>query len=101
MLSSEQILELLSEPMDAVNRVRRAREKLKLLQFDVCARTRLSQSYLSAIERGDYSELPLETSRTLAQFFGCAIEFLFPPVDVADRDQPALPFARRKAVGAR
>lgn len=96
MLSREQIEELLNEPMDAVNRVRRARERLKLLQADVSARTRLSQPYLSAIERGDYSELPLETSRTLANFFGCAIEFLFPPIEPVALDQPALPFARRK-----
>ena len=100
MLSSEQIQQLLNAPMDGVNRVRRARELLKLLQSDVCARTRLSQPYLSAIERGSYSELPLETSRILATFFGCPIESLFPAIEAVDLDQPALPFARKKAVNA-
>lgn len=78
MLTAAQIKSLRSEPLSGANKVRRARELAELLQADVCSATKMSQPYLSAIELGKYSEMPLETSRTLATFYGCAIEDLFP-----------------------
>jgi len=39
----------------------------------------IRQSYVAAIANGNYSRLPLETARSLARHFGCAIEELFPP----------------------
>lgn len=102
MLTDAQVEELRGEALDTVNRVRRARELAELLQADVCAATGLSQPYYSAIERGDYGDLPLETSRVLADYFCCPIEVLFPPRPRAlVRDQPALPFIRKKAAVAR
>jgi transcriptional regulator with XRE-family HTH domain len=78
MLTPEQIEALQAEPLQGANRVRRARELAEQTQVQVCAALKLSQPYYSAIERGDYREMPLETSRTLAQHFGCSIEVLFP-----------------------
>lgn len=102
MLTAEQVERLREELLEGPNKVRRAREIAKLLQSDVCSSTGLSQPYYSAIERGDYGDLPLETSRTLADYFCCPIEVLFPPRDRAvTRDQPPLPFVRRKALVGR
>jgi DNA-binding XRE family transcriptional regulator len=101
MLTPEQVTRLEAEPFESRNRVKRARDIAKLQQLRVCRAVGLSQPYLSAIERGDYSELPLETCRTLATFFGCAIEVLFPAAseaDDTDASQLVLPIARR-AVG--
>lgn len=47
-------------------------------QVQLAAAIGKRQNYISAIARGQYSELPLETSRALARAFGCAIEDLFP-----------------------
>lgn len=78
MLTPEQIDQLTTEPLEGANRVRRAREMAKQTQVDVCGALKISQPYYSAIERGDYREMPLETSRLLALYFGCSIEILFP-----------------------
>lgn len=47
-------------------------------QTDIEAATGLSQSYVSRIKRGAYVDLPGETMRALAVYFGCTIEDLFP-----------------------
>jgi plasmid maintenance system antidote protein VapI len=37
-----------------------------------------TQVYVSTLVRGDYKDIPLETTRRCAEYFGCAIEDLFP-----------------------
>lgn len=59
-----------------------------LKQSDVAAATGFTSPQLSDIERGDYKDVPLENCRRLADFFGCAIEDLFPP-RVAEGDGQA------------
>lgn len=102
MLTAEQLDELRATPHDGANRVRLARQFLKVTQLDVEAATALKQSFISAIENGKYSDLPLETSRRLARYFGCAIEDLFPARRDEGQPQPTLPFvARERAAAAR
>ena len=38
----------------------------------------ISQAHVSRIKSGTYSDLPGETMRSFARFFGCSIEELFP-----------------------
>jgi transcriptional regulator with XRE-family HTH domain len=100
MLTAEQIAQLEAAPLsESRNRVKRARDIAKLQQLRVCRAVGLSQPYLSAIERGDYRELPLETCRSLSGFYGCAIEVLFPAPssDEADASQLVLPMVRGAA----
>jgi DNA-binding XRE family transcriptional regulator len=78
MLTSEQIDLLRHEPLDGANKVRRARELAGLTQIQVAREVPISQPYLSAIETGKSTDLTLETSRSLAMFFGVQIEDLFP-----------------------
>lgn len=78
MLTAEQLTELKREPLTAPNKLRRARELAGLTQVALSEGADISQPYLSAIETGRAVDLPLETVRRLAQFFGCAIEDLFP-----------------------
>lgn len=54
---------------------------------------------LSDIERGEYKDLPLETTRRLSDFFGVLIEDLFPPRGPGPH--PSLPFGRATQAAAR
>lgn len=79
MLKPTQLRRLKREPLDgAANRVEAARRLAKVTQVVLAADTGLTQSYISRIESGRYGRLPIETTRTLALYFGCAIEDLFP-----------------------
>ncbi len=80
MLTPEQIAALRAEPLDGRNKVKQARTLLGVTQVELATRVGHSQPYISSIELGQYSvdALPLETTRRLAGFFGCAIEDLFP-----------------------
>lgn len=60
------------------NRVRAARQALGLTQVQLAALLGLRQSTLSDIERQRYSDITIGTARKFADFFGCAIEDLFP-----------------------
>jgi transcriptional regulator with XRE-family HTH domain len=60
------------------NRLAKAMELAGLTQVQLAERSGLTQSYLSRIKNGHYSDLPGETMRALAETFGCAIEDLFP-----------------------
>lgn len=78
MLSSKQLAELRAEPLIGPNRLFRAMDLAGVTQIDVAAATTFTQSYVSRIGNGQYQRLPGETMRTLAAYFGCTIEDLFP-----------------------
>lgn len=73
------------------NRLQLAMALAGLTQVQLSERVGYTQSYISKVKNGQYSdELPGETMRTFAQFFGCSIEDIFPalghgPVDVDRR----------------
>lgn len=53
-------------------------ELADVTQVQLQAATGFTQSYISRIKNGRYADLPGETMRTLAEYFGCPIEDLFP-----------------------
>lgn len=65
-------------PLPTPNNIALAMKLADVTQVQIAEATGLQQSYISRIMRGRYSRLPGETMRTLATFFGCAIEDLFP-----------------------
>lgn len=82
MLTPTQLKRLRAEPLTGANKVLLARRLTGTSQVAVAAGIDgMIQAKISLIERGEYSRLPLETSRKLAQFFGCSIEDLFPARD--------------------
>lgn len=104
-LTDEQLEALRAVPVTTAvpNRLRVAMAMLAVTQVDVAAGTNLTQPTISDICKGNYTDLKHSTVQCLAAFFGCAIEDLFPATvaSSAQREQPALPFVRRKAVAAR
>lgn len=78
MLSREQVETLKRSRTRGRNRVARAMELAELTQVVVAEKTGYTQSYVSRVKNGHYSDLPGETMRTFADLFGCAIEDLFP-----------------------
>lgn len=78
MLTARQINHLVNEPTSGRNRLQLARTLAGLTQVEMSAAIGLTQPHISTLERGDYSDLPLETARRIAAFFGCGIEDLFP-----------------------
>lgn len=81
MLSRAQLLKLRRTPLDgAPNRIAIAMDLADVTQLDIQAGTGIPQSYVSRIKRGAYSQrgLPGGTMSTLAGYFGCQIEDLFP-----------------------
>lgn len=78
-LTPEQVSALRSVPLGAMpNKVRLARTMLDEQATDVARTLHFLKSQLSDIERGEYKDIPLEKTRALADYFGCAIEDLFP-----------------------
>jgi len=53
-------------------------ELAAVTQVQIAERIGLTQSYISKVKNGDYTDLPGETMRAFAEYFGCAIEDLFP-----------------------
>lgn len=78
MLSPKQLRALRVAPLDGPNKLRQARELADMTQVDLAAACGWPQTYISRIECGTYSRLPLENARILANHFGCPIEDLFP-----------------------
>lgn len=89
MLSTSKLRELKSSPPSASgNRIAKATELLGMTQTQVAASLGFTGSYLSDVVRGRYPDIGLTNARKLSDFFGCAIEDLFPPaepVTAADR----------------
>jgi DNA-binding XRE family transcriptional regulator len=83
-LTPEQVQALRSVPLGTMpNKVRLARQMLRLKQYEVADAIGVAIPILSDIERGDYKDVPLEKSRSVAEFYGCPIEDLFPARQVA------------------
>lgn len=79
MLSDELIKALVNEPVaDEPNRLRRFMGAANVTQPQLEEATGISQPQISAITNGRYRKLNIEVARKLAEFFGCAIEDLFP-----------------------
>lgn len=78
MLTRNQLTELRRSKVTGRNRIARAMELAEMTQVQVAERTKFTQSYISRVKSGQYSDLPGETMRTFAECFGCAIEDLFP-----------------------
>lgn len=78
-MTAEHIATLRLMPLgERANKVAFALTLSDTAQADVCRATGIHPANLSNIVNGRYKDLALETSRKLAEFFGCAIEDLFP-----------------------
>jgi transcriptional regulator with XRE-family HTH domain len=64
------------------NRVARAIELAEVTQLDVEAATGLQQGYISDIARNRYQTVTVANAHKFAEYFGCAIEDLFPAREV-------------------
>lgn len=78
MLTKDQVETLRRSRVRSRNRLTRAKHLARVTQVEIAAATHLTQSYISRIENGQYVDLPGETMRAFATFYGCAIEDLFP-----------------------
>lgn len=78
MLSKKQIEQLASRQPSGRNRLSVAIEIAGVTQVQLAEKTGFTQSYISRVQNGRYADLPGETMRTFAEYFGCAIEDLFP-----------------------
>lgn len=78
MLTKEQVETLKRSRGKSRNRIAKAMELADVTQVQIAAKTGLTQSYISRIKNGLYADVPGETMRAFAEFFGCAIEDLFP-----------------------
>jgi transcriptional regulator with XRE-family HTH domain len=81
MFNSTQLELLRAEPVRGTNRLGRAMRLAGVTQVQLAEGAGLSQPYVSAILNSRAPRLPLATAHRLAEFFGCAIEDLFPAPD--------------------
>ena len=78
MLSKGQIESLKRSRPRGRNRLAKAMDFTNVTQVQIAEKTGFTQAYVSRVINGRYSDLPGETMRKFADFFGCAIEDLFP-----------------------
>lgn len=98
-LTEQQLGALRLAPIDTVpNRVGVAMALTGAAQIEIVEFTGFAQPYVSDVRRGRFKNITVGNARKFADFFGCAIEDLFPSPEGQDRSQPALPFARKAAV---
>lgn len=78
-LTPEQLDALRAVPLGAMpNKLRIALALTRVRQVAVADATDIATPNLSALVNGDYKTLTIDTARKLAEYFGCAIEDLFP-----------------------
>jgi DNA-binding Xre family transcriptional regulator len=77
-LTKSQLRKLRQAKPGGPNRVKLAIQLAETTQVRVAASVGHTQAYISSIANGEYSAIPLETTRALARHFGCSIEDLFP-----------------------
>lgn len=79
-LTQEQLDALRAVPLmgGMPNRLRIAIALAQVKQADIVDETGLWAPNLSNLVNGKYANLHVDTARKLAEFFGCAIEDLFP-----------------------
>jgi DNA-binding XRE family transcriptional regulator len=75
--SDDQLAELRGSA-SGPNRLKMAMALAGLTQVQLAEAIGATQSHVSEIANGNYTQLPLETARTIARQFGCSIEDLFP-----------------------
>lgn len=78
MLTPEQIDELMASRQKGRNRLAAALKMAGVTQTALGDAIGVQQSYVNRLCAGLYKDIPLETTRSIAQFFGCSIEDLFP-----------------------
>lgn len=77
LLNTRQLREL-REAKTEGNRVAKAIELAETTQLEVAAATGLPQPYVSDVSRNRYQTITVDNARKFADYFGCAIEDLFP-----------------------
>lgn len=77
-LSESKLQRLRRSRLKGANKVKLAIELAETTQVRVAEAVGHKQPYISSIANGQYSAIPLETARVLADHFGCSIEDLFP-----------------------
>lgn len=82
MLTPAQLTTLRRSKPENRNRLAKAIELAGVTQVQLAEAIGSNQPRISSICAGRFGEsgLPIETVRPLADFFGCSIEDLFPPV---------------------
>jgi transcriptional regulator with XRE-family HTH domain len=79
MLTRKQLADLRTAEVAGSNRLDTAMKLAGVTQMQLSQAIGLTQSYISRIKNGHHDAgLPGETMRMFAEFFGCAIEDLFP-----------------------
>lgn len=78
MLSVRKLRELRATATKDGNRIARAIELAGVTQQDIASETKLPQPYISDVARNRYQTITVENARKFADYFGCAIEDLFP-----------------------
>lgn len=63
------------------NRVAKAIELADVNQIEIARSTGLPQPYISDVARNRYQTITVDNAHKLADYFGCAIEDLFPSKD--------------------
>lgn len=76
-LNGRKLRELRESPTEG-NRIARAIELADVTQLDVEQGTGLPQPYISDVKRNRYQTITVDNARKFAEYFGCAIEDLFP-----------------------
>lgn len=89
MLTPEQLTELRHAVPSGPNKIPQAMTLAGVTQVQIAEGTGFTQSYISRIQNGNYEALPGETMRSVAVFFGCSIEDLFPAPEPASDDDPS------------
>jgi transcriptional regulator with XRE-family HTH domain len=78
-LSPEQIEALRAVPLGAMpNKLRIALALAKARQSDIVEEIGIAAPHVSQLVNGRYTNVTIDTARKYAEFFGCAIEDLFP-----------------------
>lgn len=92
-LTPEQLVALRAVPLGAMrNKLRIALALTDARQSEVADETGYPVPNLSRLVNGKYVDITIDTARKLADYFGCAIEDLFPaeePETVGARRVPA------------
>jgi len=77
-LTPAQIRRLKQIRSERSNRLREARRLAKMTQVEVAAAMGITQPMLSDFERQRWMRTSVDVARRFAEFYGCAIEDLFP-----------------------
>lgn len=78
-LTAKQLKQLRGAPVGASgNRLHLACEISESVQAEISRATGLSPQYINDVARGRYQTVTVDNAHKFAEYFGCAIEDLFP-----------------------